>query len=424
LYGSVTVVLVRTCRQARAFSRGAAVVVMVSMPAVAAAQTGSERIADARSGAAAHLGWLYFNPALNVDYLGVDDNVFLDPKTGDPQSDFLAIVSPQVRIWLPVAKRALVSTTLSPRIEYYRRFVKARSVMPQTQVRGDLFLGRIGLFGTGQLRQGRERPSFEIDSRARYKQTDVGVGVSLRLRSRLSVEVSGYRNDTRFDSNELFRGARLRDTLDRREEGFRVTARHRLSPKTSVSVAGESVHSTFAFSPERNSTGFRVMPGVDFTPNALVSGSAYVGVRRLRPRTSVLPGFTGVIADVHLAYTLRGATRFAGTWKRDVSPSYEALQPYFVLQTLGVSIRRQVVKRLDVIAAFDRNQSDYRTFRTVAGAAPRMDVTRTYSGDLGVRLNRQSRLGFVVSRSDRRSDRQGNRDYGRRRMGLSFSYGT
>jgi hypothetical protein len=402
----------------------AAVVLVLWTPLAASAQTGSERIGEARKAARAHLGSLYFSPVLNVDYIGVDDNVFFDSQTGNPQSDFLAIVTPQVRGWLPVANRLLVSTTVSPRIEYYRKFVNARTVVPQISLRGDLFLGRIALFGSGQMQQGRNRPNFEIDSRTLYRTTGLNGGISYRVRARLFVDVSAYRSETRFNAMEVFLGTRLRDTLDQRDQGLRLELRRRLSTKTTARLTADTIRSTFQFSPDRNSSGYRVTAGAEFLATALIAGSARVGFRQFTPANPAIPGYTGLTGDADLSYTLLGATRFTGRWKRDLTYSYQQAQPYYIMNGVGGSIRRQLAGRFDVIVGADRDVSSYRNLSSAPASVARVDINTAYTADLGMRINRLSRVGFAVSQTDRRSNAQSSRDYTRRRMGLSFTYGS
>ena len=55
--------------------------------------------------------------------------------------------------------------------------------------------------------------------------------------------------------------------------------------------------------------------------------------------------------------------------------------------------------------------------------AGRRDGTVTYSVDLGYRLNRDSRIGFVVSKWTRTSNTASIHDYKGLRAGLSVTYG-
>ena len=112
-------------------------------------------------------------------------------------------------------------------------------------------------------------------------------------------------------------------------------------PLTTIAVRYENLRDRFEFSPGRDADSYSVMPGVEFKPRALISGTAYVGYREFTPREPLqLPAFSGLVAQLGLSYTLLGSTTFGVSFRRDLTYSYEELQPFFVDTSVGASIRR------------------------------------------------------------------------------------
>lgn len=152
-------------------------------------------------------------------------------------------------------------------------------------------------------------------------------------------------------------------------------------------MRGERFSDEFPFSPERDTDSVRVLPGIEFMPKALVNGSAFVGFRKFTPRDpTAFPEFTGLVANLGLSYTLLGATTFGVSYVRDVNYSYETLQPYYVSDAAGVSVREALGPKFDVLVSADRAVYAYRNLQVgvpLAGQAPldvREDTTWIYAG--------------------------------------------
>ena len=125
-----------------------------------------------------------------------------------------------------------------------------------------------------------------------------------------------------FDENATFEDTSLQATLNRRTRTAWAGAS---SPGDTAHQRGRDARrrtpSDFPFSPERNANTVSILPGVEFQPRALVSGTAAVGVRAFRPENAAtgLPEYTGMIANANLVYTLKGSTRFRFSANRDLA---------------------------------------------------------------------------------------------------------
>jgi hypothetical protein len=408
----------------------------LALPALAHAQTyDAEQIDQVRQDARSHVGPFYVTPRIALKELGVDSNVF--NAAGEPQSDFTATLTPSADIWVPVARRALLQTTVGTDLVWYTNFDTERSIDPHVTSRAELYLRRITLFVDGGYRNTRQRLNYEVDLRARHIEQAAEAGIAVQLTPKFSIETASHFADLRFDGDTSFDGVRLQRTLNQETRGYSVTGRHRLTPLTTVAVRYEQVEDLFEFSPARDSKSFRVMPGIEFKPRALISGSAYVGYREFTPKTDgALPKFSGLVAQLGLSYTLLGSTTFGVTYSRDLTYSYEVLQPFFINNAVGASIRRALGRRFDVLVSADRFEYAYENLLIAppvtddplavvpakAAAERRVDTTWNYAGSVGYRIG-NGRIGFGVAYWERDSHQRAFRSFDNLRFGTTVTYG-
>lgn len=398
---------------------------LVAAPVAAPAQVNSLAAERPREEATVKLGPFYVTPSIALNEMGVDTNVH--NSQGGKQADFTFTVAPQARVWMPIGRRALVRTQATAGLVWYRTLVNERSVNPQVQSRAEVYLRRMTLFGDGAFVYTRQRPTFEVDLRSRRREIAFGGGIDFRLLRKITLEVSGGRSGVRFVGDELFEGTPLAITLNRDTTSVGSTVRYHWSPLTAFAVRGSRSSDRFPLASIRNSDSTEIMPGVELRPRALISGSAYVGVRRFRPVVaSRIPEYTGLVADLDLAYTLLGSTSFAITHTRGIGYSWEFAQPYFVDNSVGARVRRALGPRFDVIVSADRHQYAYRNLIRLDESAPderRLDTTWNYGGSFGYRIGRESRVGFGVSYWRRDSTTRQFREYDGLRIGMSGNYG-
>jgi hypothetical protein len=401
-----------------------AFLVALAVPSSSLAQSSAKEIDEVRDTARMHAGPFYVTPAFNLKEFGVDNNVF--NEAGERRSDFTLNLVPQASVWVPMARRGLVKAAVASDLVWYSKYDAERSIDPHVDVRASLYLERITVFAEGARRSSRQRPNQEIDLRARHVAANLGAGVEVAVSPSLSLQALARQATTRFDADAFFDGARLQHALDRDSKSVELTARHRLTPLTSIVVRSELQRDEFRYEPLRNADSYRVMPGVEFKPFALISGSASVGYRKFTPLVvGSMPEFSGLVANLGLSYTLLGSTSFAVSYRRDVNYSYEQLQPYFVEHSIGASVRRALGGRFDVLASADRYDYGYRDLSAASpdAGAPRTDRTWNYGASLGYRLGRDARVGFGLSYWQRESTTEQFRDYDNLRIGSTVSYG-
>lgn len=387
-------------------------------------EIGSARsIDEIRSDYKLHAGPFYVDPALLLKELGVDTNVF--NSTSDQKSDFTFTITPQADIAIPVARRALFRFDLGADFVYFATYASERSIDPQGTGRVEFYAHRLTFFAEDAYLNTRQRPNYEIDLRSRHLDNTVKAGVDVGLTSKTSVTFAARSERVRFDGDDDFMGSNLSQTLDRNQEGFEVALRDRLTPLTTLGARFERLHEAFPGSPVRDNDSYRIMPGLEFKPRALIKGFAYVGYRHLDPISSLLADYSGPVAQLGLAYTLLGATTFGVTYDRDITFSFEQATPYFLDNSVGVFIRRAVGGKWDVMANAARHRYDYRAV-TLDAADPlneRRDRTDNYGASIGYRLKRDTRIGVGASYYQRTSTLSTLPDYDGLRAGLTVTYG-
>jgi hypothetical protein len=356
-----------------------------------------QTIDDIRSEYYVRAGPFYVKPELFLKELGVDSNVF--NQAGDEKSDFTFTVTPQAGVAVPIARRALFRTSLGFDAVYFAHYGSERSIDPQVSARGEFYANRLTFFADGSYLNTRQRPNYEIDLRSRHLETTGSAGVNIGLTYKLSLELAGLAGTTRFNGDAYFLGQSLKETLDRDSVGYAVTLRERLTPLTTIAVRYDDRNDTFPSSPVRNNDSYRILPGLEFKPRALISGSAYVGYRKVRSLSGALPEYRGLASQVALSYTLLGSTVFAITAYRDISYSFEVNTPYYLDNSVGGFMRRELGGRFDVVVNAARHRYDYRELLTLSApdGKARADTTDTYGASVGYRVKRQARVGFGFS---------------------------
>jgi hypothetical protein len=421
-------------------NRGQPLVIHVAMllfacaiPIAAAAQSDVPTpIDDVRRNSQLHLGPLYAQPTLHLKELGIDNNVY--NTYGDQQlSDFTFTFTPKLDVSVPVAKRALLQVLSAADLVWYAKYAGERSVDPQLLLRGQVYLRRLTFFGDRGYVNTRQRPNQEIDVRARHVDETLTAGLEMAVTPEMTIKVSGHQLTTRYEDAAEYDNTRLQRTLNRDTEGLEIKTLYRLTPLTSLAVRYDNLRDRFPMSPGRDSDSFKVLPGVEFKPRALISGNAYVGYRAFTPRhPTALPDFRGLVAQLGLSYTLLGATTFGVSYNRDLTYSYEELQPFFIDNSVGASVRRALGRRFDALVSADRHAYEYQDLpnsraTTVADGLRldpiRIDTTWNYAASIGYRVNREGRIAGGVSYWRRDSTTRVFRGYDNLRVGTTMTFG-
>jgi hypothetical protein len=385
--------------------------------AVAAPVRGQDAAAPEEA-ARFRFGPIRFTPVLTISNVGVDTNVF--NEADDPKTDTTAVFGPRGDYWVKLGRARVIGES---RIDYFffRQYDSQRSFGTTNRARLEVPLTHLVPFVEGEYTNTRQRPGYEIDARARRTLVAGRGGLDLLLGSRTRLRAMGGAVQNRFSSNDTFLGVLLRERLDRDATMATLAVRHDVTPLTTWMVVAEQQHDRFLLSPERDANGLRVVTGFEFKPFALISGNGVVGYRRFRTLSALVPDYSGPVASADLAYALR-ATRITARVERDVTYSFEALEPYYLLTDLTFTVTQRLTTQWDVVGRGGRQLLNY---KAVGGstAPERTDRVRQVGGGVGRHFSEVMRLGFDTEFVSRRSPLT-NRSYDGWRTGLSITYGV
>jgi hypothetical protein len=366
------------------------------------------------------LGFVRFTPSITLTNLGVDTNVF--NELDDPKDDFTVTFGPKAEFWSRLGPRGHLYGNVSLDYQYFQEFDSQRGFGTADVVRFDYDLGRLTPFAEGTYTNTRVRPGYEIDTRARREDVSGRVGVSVRVLSKTKLLAWVRKEEFRYADDEEFLDTDLSSSLDRDSSYYGGGFQVELTPLTTFVTDVEIGEDRFLGSSERDADTWKVMPGFKFKPFALIDGGLAVGYRKFQTLSRLVPDFGGVIALVDLGYTLR-ATRLSGRYNRDVTYSYETVEPYYLQTDWSLSALQKITSAWDIVGRVGRYKLDYETIG-LPGAERRSDSGNRYGGGIGYTLGQYIRLGFDVNYIDRQSDASITRNYEGVRAGFTVTYGT
>jgi hypothetical protein len=368
------------------------------------------------------IGPLWLNPTVSLTNLGVDDNVFNEPGDLLPKRDVTFTVTPTTDLWIRMG-RTWVSGSIKEDLVWYQKYATERAANSSYKLGWKVPLNRLVMDVGAVYLNARDRPGYEIDARALRTETAYKGAVEIRALSKTFFGVRAERQQVDFDKDAVFLGTSLQSELNHVTTGAGVTARHQLTPLTSVSLAASRSQDRFEFSPLRDSDSDTVAVTLALDPFALIKGSATLGYRDFHPRSTGVDDYKGLTAAVDLSYSLLGATKFSVRVLRDVQYSFDVNQPYYLQTGVDGSIAQQIFGPFDVVGRLGMQLLAY---RDRVGITPlvsdRVDSVRTYGAGVGYHLGKDLRWGFNVDRSQRISD-VALRRYSGFKFGTTVTYG-
>ena len=366
------------------------------------------------------LGFVRFTPSITLTNLGVDTNVF--NELDDPKDDFTVTFGPKAEFWSRLGPRGHLYGNVGLDYQYFQEYGSQRGFGTADVVRFDYDLGRLTPFAEGAYTNTRIRPGYEIDTRARREDVSGRVGVSVRVLSKTKLLAWVRKEEFRYADDEEFLDTDLSRALDRDSTYYGGGMQVEVTPLTTFLTDVEVGEDRFLGSRERDADTWKVMPGFRFKPFALIDGQLAVGYRKFNTLSPLVPDYGGMIALVDLAYTLR-ATRFIGRYNRDVTYSFETVEPYYLQTDWSFAVVQKITHTWDVVGRAGRYKLNYETIG-LPGAERRADSGNRYGGGIGYTLGQFVRLGFDVNYIDRQSDASSTRNYEGVRAGFTVTYGT
>jgi len=364
-------------------------------------------------------GPLAVTPTVELKNLGWDSNVF--NATEDAKSGFTTTVGAPIDWWLRFGRGRLHVVDYFEGV-YFANYPDQSGFNQRHDVALLMPLRRLRPYVGGYYLSTNDRPGYEINARLRHAETGVNGGAVVHLSSRLDLDLSGRQTTYEYD-DEDYAGNPYSTTLNHRTQAYGAQARYRVSSLTTLTLIADSLRERYTESPDRDNDGYRILPGVEFDPLALVKGKAQVGYRKLNAIAAGMPDFSGLVANVELSYVLLGTTRFAVGASRDVYVSYEIDEPFYVQPGFTLSVTQQMTGPWDVQARGGWYRLSYRQAAAsdIASQPGRVDHYGVWGGGVGYRVGRDIRVGFNLDYVRRESVVPG-QSYDGLRGGMAATY--
>lgn len=365
------------------------------------------------------VGTLRFTPTITANNIGVDNNVFNDDV--NRRQDTTAAVGPAVSLWMNIGRSRLSGQT-GVQYLYFKQYENQRSWNVLNAYRWDFPLGRFTPFLTGTYSNLKDRPGFEVDARARRREESLGAGTTFRFSGKTDLLLAVRRIALVYDANQSFLGVDLANALNRESSAETLQFNVRLTPLTTFVARAEGIQDRFAGDPNRSADSYSLVGGFDLRPQALISGQAFVGAKRFTPLTGAMPTFAGAVASVTTGLAVK-RTQLQLIVSRDVVYSFEVLQPYYALTSVGLTITQRITPTWDVVGRGARQSMAYRNLTTVADLPERTDRSWQLGTGIGYRVGRSLRIGFDANYVRRESPILAFRTFSGVRAGASITYG-
>ena len=247
------------------------VAILFAAPAAAGPQAPP---VDQWSAAKWRFGPLAVTPTLQLKNLGWDSNVF--NETENPKSDFTTTADAIVDWWLRLGRGRLHGVDVFEGV-YFATYSSQSGFNQRHDLTFLLPLNRLEPYVGGYYLSTNDRPGYEINARVRHTETSVNGGAIVRMTSRINVDFSARQTKYKYQDAPGYEETDFAKTLDRTTENYGAQFRYRITPLTTLTLLADSVQERFTESPGRDNDGFRILPGVEFDPHALIQGKARLG---------------------------------------------------------------------------------------------------------------------------------------------------
>jgi putative beta-barrel porin BBP2 len=387
-----------------------------AIPAGAQSSPGSDPDASTT-----HLGPIGITPTFLVRAIGRDENVYNDAV--NPVSDYTFTVVPGAKMLFKPAFMRVEYTTATEYV-YYRQQKSERSTNSSSAVRVQFNLARVQPYVMYSGVSSKERLNTEIDKRARHNERVYGGGLGFKVGSRFLLGTGVKSTRLAFDRGIDFRGEELAHALNSDVRSIDASGSLELTPFTTFTLGVSREQQRFVDAHDRDSDSWRVMPTVSFSAQAVLTGGISFGYRHFKPRSPLLPVYSGLVATVTANTTVWNRYRLEMNFARDLRNSYQADTPYYLATGGTLTVTVALVGPFDVQVNGTRQILAYRGKLATATEKPGDDTVTGYGGGFGYRPIERLRIGINATWAQRDSQLASNREYHNRRIFAALTWGT
>ena len=369
-------------------------------------------------------GPLQFTPGFSLRDFGVDTNVFNSRE--DRKEDFTLTAGPEGEAKLEIG-RFRITGTGDVAYVYYHKFDDQRSFNRSIAALAEARVARrLLLFASDSFRNTRERLNLEVDARARRIEKGIRAGALIAVSNRVTTEIAGSMNETRFADDASIAGISLAETLNQDTQSVTAKVAYVLTPLTTMFVTGEGTKARFTLSPDRDFDQSSFTIGASFKPRALLAGLARIGYQRSLMINRSNLDYSGLLAALALRYRMREATELGVNVRRSRDGSFQRDSPFAVVTNVGISLRQHLFRSVDVTLEGTREDRSYARSDLDDQFVPSQadsDAVYIYSATFGINTLRSSRVHLNVQYANRSSQGTLGREYDGLRVGATFSIG-
>jgi hypothetical protein len=363
------------------------------------------------------IGRVRFAPGMTVREIGWDSNVFDEPETQGPKSDWVASVQPDVSAFTRL-RFVRLSAYAGSELTYYKTYDSERSVGHNLRARADFLLSRFRPFvGVGQI-ETRTRPNGEVDTRADRQEEELSGGLAFDLSPTSLVYASTYQASILYE-DALEDGVNLGESMTRERSSYEGGMKTDITPLLSMQLAAAYREDVFTFVPIRNTQSWSGTATFRFAPEAIVSGVVVAGYRDVSFVDPEVNSFKGFVGTATLAYSFLEVARLSFALTRGVEYSFDTEDAYYLEQSATVAYTHRLAGAVDAQVMGTHAAFDY-------DARPRLpahtDTYNTAAGSLGYNLRNRTRIALNYEYARRRSPAFAERNYERRRVFLSWQF--
>jgi hypothetical protein len=364
-------------------------------------------------------GPVSFYPQIALRDTGTDSNVYLDST--DPRSDLTYSMTPRLYAVLPIGHTRFIGTGTGD-VVYYRTYSDQRSITALVEGRYEVTSPGFRPFVEMGFASRGDRVGFEIDTRARHNQSTISAGLDVDVTPLSSLTAWVGHAATEYDRDQEYLSFMLADQLNHTRDTAAAGGRIRITPLTTLLLAAEFERDRFELAPQRNADSFRIGPAIALDSGGALTGNAKAGFRSFTPSYPDVPSYRGFVGTARLHYALPDLVKLDLEANRDLSYSYDAIQPYYMESGARLTASQRVFGPFEAIGIGERRE--IRNQR-IGGRAfdGRREVTTSLGGGFAIQAQNQIRFAFTYEHTKRTSTEPVGRDYDRTRVLGLISYG-
>jgi len=336
-------------------------------------------------------GALRARPGIELANLGYDDNILY--TSDNPVSDYTATVFGKLDGLVLFGSRAFLE--FREKLGYTAYLENSNQDYPIQLGRAKLTfpVKRMGLFGDLVLNRDTERPVDQEDVRPTREEDGLGLGVILEPGWRTSIQVARRVTRWRYQDPDYtnFAGQTVAERLDRTDSGFTLEGDYRLRGHTLLTLDALVGNIDFV-SPDsagrsKDSTQWRVEPGIEFREGGKLTGEARLGWNTIDAADRRSPDFAGVIGSFKLAYRPVGRTTIGLEGVREPSLTVASVSTYALNARIGANLLYYFNRILGLEGGVGAGRITFPSTEDIIG---RVDTIRTYDVGLRFRLAQNS----------------------------------